>query len=368
MRSILFHSRILWACVKKDFHISLTERIFLITLIMIPLQYLLLFIIFVMPSDHAPTAVVMLDHGTYAQQLFDSMGRANSFRAFQATPQDAANQMKAGKIVAIVTIPADFDTRVQHKQEVPVSVQINNLDTDFTDDLRRAVPLSITLFYAKAFPKLVSITPHETDWYKQDTGYIAYITVSVFVLALAIGGAIQSGTSWAREWELGTMKELLLSPAPRWALIVGKMIGSFLIALVAACIVLLVLVFALKSHPKHLGDMAVYTLLTLLIFSSLGTLIGTIARQRRLITTIVLGSSLFFFFISGPLGPPSFDTLTINFISRLTPLAYAIAGMQYAFHNFNTNTLGYWNAVVLAGFAACFTLLAVVVLRRSVVN
>ena len=164
------------------------------------------------------------------------------------------------------------------------------------------------------------------------------------------------------------MKELLLSPAPRWALIAGKMIGSFMVALAAACIVLLVLVFGLNTRPLHLGEMALYTLLTLFIFSTLGTLIGTLARQRRLITTIVLGSSLFIFFISGPLGPPSFSTPAIEFLSKLTPLAYSIAGEQHAFHNFSTNTLGAWNAVVLAGFAGAFTITAILVLRRSVVN
>jgi len=368
MQAIIYYSRTIWACTKKDFYISLTERIFLLTLIMIPLQYLLLFIIFVLPSDHAPTAVVMLDQGTYAKQLFNSMSKANSFNLVQTTPQMAASQLRAGKIVAVVTIPADFDMRVQRRQIVPVSVQINNLDTDFTADIRRAIPLSITSFYAQAFPELVNIVPHETDWYDHDTGYIAYIVVSVFVLALAIGGAIQSGTSWAREWELGTMKELLLSPAPRWALIAGKMIGSFMVALAAACIVLLVLVFALKTRPVHPGEMAVYALLTLVIFSTLGTLIGTLARQRRLITTIVLGSSLFVFFISGPLGPPSFDTSSIEFLSRLTPLAYAIAGEQHAFHNYATNTLGAWNAAVLGGFAAIFAITAVLLLRRSVVD
>jgi hypothetical protein len=56
--------------------------------------------------------------------------------------------------VAVVTIPADFDTKVQQNQPVQIGVKINNLNTDFTNDIRRAIPLSITSFYAKAFPNL----------------------------------------------------------------------------------------------------------------------------------------------------------------------------------------------------------------------
>jgi ABC-2 type transport system permease protein len=369
------NARIIWACAKKDFYTSLTERIFLLTLILVPLQYLFLFIIFVLPADHAPTAVVMLDKGPYAQELYGSMKTANSFSLFQTTAADAQKQLSAGKIVAVVTIPADFSSKVSEQKAVAVPVQINNLNTDFTEDIRRAVPLAITTFYSHAFPGLVTVTANEHDWYSHDTGYIQYIGVSVFVLALALGGAIQSGTSWAREWELGTMNELLLSPAARWSLVAGKMAGAYAVAFVSAGVTLASLVFLLQTRPRHIGEMLAYAFITLFIFCALGTLIGTLVKQRRLITTIVLGTSLFVFFVSGPLGPPSFDTPTINFISHLFPLAYAIAGEQHAFHGYNTNTLGAWNMAVLAGFALLFMLATITVLaskdgalRRKVTN
>jgi ABC-type multidrug transport system permease subunit len=296
------------------------------------------------------------------------MNSANSFRLFQASAEDARRQLAAGKIVAIVTIPSNFDASVDHQQPIAIPVQINNLNTDFTEDIRRAIPLSITTFYARAFPATINVASHEHDLYPQDTGYISYIGVSILVLALALGGAIQSGTSWAREWELGTMKELLLSSASRWSMILGKMLGAFFLALVSACIILLALIFPLNTRPVHFGETLEYMLLTLLIFSALGTLIGTLVKQRRLITTIVLGSSLFVFFVSGPLGPPSFDTKVIEVISRFFPLAYAIAGEQHAFHGYATNTLGAWNAVILIGFAFGFMLIATFVLRRKITS
>jgi ABC-2 type transport system permease protein len=356
VQSITNNFSVIWACAKKDFYTSLTERIFLLTLILVPLQYLFLFIIFVLPSDHAPTAVVMLDKGSYAQQMYHAMESANSFRLFQTSARDAESQISSGKIVAVVTIPADFDAKVSHQQVVNIPVRINNLNTDFTADIRRAVPTSIVGFYAHAFPHLVTVVPSEHDWYVRDTGYIQYIGVSVFVLALALGGAIQSGTSWAREWELGTMNELLLSPASRWSLIIGKMTGAFVMAFVSALVTLGSLVLLLQIHPIHVGEMLIYACLTLVIFCALGTLIGTIVKQRRLITTIVLGSSLFVFFVSGPLGPPSFSTPVINFVSHLFPLAYAIAGEQHAFHGYNVNTMGNGNIVVLIGFALVFVI------------
>ncbi len=92
---------------------------------------------------------------------------------------------------------------------------------------------SITTFYAKAFPHLVTITTSEHDFYVQDTDYIPYLTVSILVIALVVGGLIQSGTAAAREWENATMKELLLSPASRSAMVIGKMLAAFIMSLAA---------------------------------------------------------------------------------------------------------------------------------------
>lgn len=195
----------------------------------------------------------MNDTGTYAQKFYDAMSHAHSFRLQIASASDAQNLITTGKIVAVVTIPADFDTRIRQNQPVQVDVQINNLNTDFTNDIRRAVPLSITSFYAKAFPSLVNITPHEIDLQPQDTDYIPYLTVSILVIGLVLGGILQSGTATAREYENATIKELLLSPASRWSVVIGKMLGALVMSLASIIVVLGVLIFIIGVQPAHWG-------------------------------------------------------------------------------------------------------------------
>src|SRR5438445_3796476 len=206
--------------MKKDIKTSLTERTFTVVGILVPINILFLMILFVI-GGYAPTAVVMSDRGPYAQQFYQAMSGAHSFRLQQTSAQEAQALLHSGRIVAVVTIPANFDARIRQNQPVQVGVQINNLNTDFTNDIRRAIPLSITSFYAKAFPSLVSIAPRESDLQPQDTDYIPYLTVSILVIGLVLAGILQSGTAAAREYENETIKELLLSPARRWAVIVG---------------------------------------------------------------------------------------------------------------------------------------------------
>src|SRR5450755_2601043 len=208
LQRMLYNGRVICACMKKDIKSALTERVFTIISVFLPLNFLILLSLFVVSGGLAPTAVVMQDTGPYAQQFYNAMAHAHSFALQRDSASQAEQLITAGRIVAVVTIPPDFDTRIQSNQPVQVNVEINNLNTDFTNDIRRAVPLSITNFYGKAFPNLVSITPREHDLHVQDTDYLPYLGVAIFVIALLIGGLLQAGVPAAREWEQATIKEL----------------------------------------------------------------------------------------------------------------------------------------------------------------
>ena len=368
MQTLTYSLRVIWACMKKDVRSTWTERTLIILGSLVPLNFLILLSLLVISGGYAPTVVVMQDTGPYAQQFYTAMSGAHSFLLRKASATEADQLMQTGRIVAVVTIPPDFDARIQQNQPVQVKVDINNLNTDFTNDIRRAVPLSITSFYAKAFPHVVTVVPREQDVYLQDTDYIPYLSVSILIIALMLGGSLQAGIGAAREWEKETMKELLLSPASRWTIVVGKMLGAFAVALLAVLIVLVVLIFVIGVWPAHWGEVIGFSLLSLVIFIAWGTLLGTLLKSRQPVTVLAIGVAIPLFFLSGAFGPISFDTAAIQVLAQLFPVYYAIVLQHYAFHDFVLNTYGFQvNVLTLCGYAAFLIILAAVALRRSTV-
>jgi ABC-2 type transport system permease protein len=368
LQRLNYDLRVIWACMKKDIKSSLIERTFTIMTVFLPVNFLILMSLFVLGGSQALTAVVMQDTGPYAQQFYTAMSHAHSFRLQQASATEANDLIQAGRIVAVVTIPPDFDQRIRQNQPVQVDVQVNNLNTDFTNDIRRAVPLSITSFYAKAYPNVVTVVPREHDFYAQDTDYLPYLSVSIMVVAIMIGAILPAGTGAAREWEKETMKELLLSPAPRWAMLVGKMLGAFILSLASVALVLLILRGVVGIWPVHWDEVIGFSLLTLAIFIALGTLVGTLLKQRQPVVALAFGTSIPLFFLSGAFGPISFNTLVIQFLAQLFPVYYAIVLQQHAFHNFTLNTLGTSiNVLILCGYALLAIVLATIALRRSTI-
>jgi ABC-type multidrug transport system permease subunit len=366
MVGIAHDLRVVRALAIKDIQSSLTERLFSSLAIIVPLNFLLLFLLFVITGGQAPTAVVLEDQGPLARQFLSAMEHANSFLIHETTATDARRLMEQGQIVAIVTVPASFDADLQAGRQVQLPVLLNNLNVDFTNDIRRAVPLAITSFYAEAFPNQLVVQAKEIDTYTHDTGYLQYLAVSIVVVGLMIGGLLQAGNNAAREYETGTIKELLLSPASRWAIELGKVLGALTLNAVSAAVILAVVIFVLGVVSVRWGELLGFALILMVTFVALGTLVGTLVRRRQAVIPVSLGISLPIFFMSGAFGPVTWGSAVVATFARLQPVYYAIAVFQEAFHGFKTTTTGLvTNGLLLVCFAALAVIVSAIVLRRG---
>src|SRR5260370_24826814 len=160
------------------------------------------------------------------------------------------------------------------------------------------------------------------------------------VVAFRLGALLPAGTGAAREWEKETMKGLLLSPASRWAMLAGKMLGAFLMSLASVSLVLVVLIVVVGIWPVHWGEMIAFSLLTLAIFIALGTLLGTLLKQRQPVVSLAFGASIPLFFLSGAFGPISFTTPAVPVLAQLFPAFSVILFQPRALPTFQPHPLG----------------------------
>ncbi len=361
--------RVVRAVALNDLRISLTERTYILLSVALPINFLFLFLLFVLTGGLAPTAVVLEDRGPFAQQFLAALENAHSFDVRQTTAAEARDLLAQGRIVAIVTVPASFDADLRAGRRVELPVVVNNLQQDFTNDIRRAVPLAITSFYAQAFPDQVVVQAREVDLQPQDTGYIQYLSVSILVIGLMVGGLLQAGSNVAREHERETIKELLLSPAKRWAIQAGKALGAATLNVLSAAVTLAVVVLVVGVSPVHWAETVGFALLLIAIFVSLGSLLGVLVRRRQSLIPLVFGLSLPLFFISGAFGPVNWGAPIATAIAYVSPAYYAIGVLQHAFHGFQTTqTSPALDAAILAVAAVASIAASALVLRRTLVH
>lgn len=363
--SLRHNLRVVRAVASADIRLTLREPLFAIIGVLIPINFLLLFLLFALSGGQAPIAVVMNDQGPLAQQFVQAMGNSSSFIIHTASAADAEREIQSGSIVAVVTVPQEFDADLAAKARIDIPVEVNNLNVDFTNDIRRAVPLSITSFYANAFPAEVVVTARESDVQASDTGYIPYLAVSIMVAGLMLASQLQGSVNTARDYELGTIKELALAPVSRLTIGVGKVLGAAALAAASALLLLAVVIFLIGVHPLHPFEVLGFGLLILAAFLALGVLVGTLVRRRQQAIPLSIAAVLPLFFLSGPFGPANWLGAIPGGIAAVSPLTYAIAAFQHAFHGYQTAPQGLTvDAIVLVAFTLVAVVLAAFVFGR----
>ena len=136
-------------------------------------------------------------------------------------------------------------------------------------------------------------------------------------IAIAFAGTLALGRGFERERQAETLRALLLAPAPRPAVYVGKLLGIVAL-LIGAEVVLVPLVALLFQAPllKYPGWLALILLTGTLGFSAVGTLFAAMlvrARSRDVLLPVLLYPITVPVIIAGVRGTAALLQPTIEF-------------------------------------------------------
>jgi ABC-type multidrug transport system permease subunit len=315
-------------------------------------------------------ALVVEDSGPQGTSMAQSIRDANVFRLHEVDAVRAQALLKNLDVVAVVTIPAGFSQRVQAHQAATVNVTVNNLNLDFTNDIRRAVPDAITRYYAaQGDLSPVKISMDEHDLRARDIQMFQYSVLPIVVLLLIISGLISGGNAAAREWESATVKELLLSPVPGGAIIAGKVLAGFITSFALGMLVLLAAFGLGWIYPQGIYwlDATLVVGLVALFGASLGVAIGAALRHIMPVIAVSINLSFYLFFLAGGMGVLAFEPVWLQNIAAFVPLTYGDHALQMALFYNSADLLG--RDVLVLGLSSLVALvLGAVMVRRGMAN
>ncbi|MBV8719623.1 MAG: ABC transporter permease [Chloroflexi bacterium] len=356
----------IWAIVRKDVGVWARQPTAVAATVLPALVLIGVLYIGAAAVGRNPVALVVEDNGPAAQQLQAILEDSDAFVVTLASRDQAARMLQDLQVAAVITIPANFDTAFDAHQTDPVDIQINNLNLDFTNDLRRSLPAAITDFYAQQPDNPIDVQVRESDIREQDVGLVQFDLVPDLVLLLTIAGVVNAGLATAREWEDLTIKELLLAPIGRGSLIVGKLLAGWLTTLLIAALVLAI--GALTGYLRPVGASWVPTLLTVLLLAlasaGLGVAIGATTRRFQRVAGLSIPLAFYLFFLSGGISVIAFLPDWVQAIAQFVPTYYGMHALQMAVFYNSTDDLAR-DLGVLAVTAAVTLALGVASLRRG---
>jgi ABC-type multidrug transport system permease subunit len=360
--------RTTWVELWKDLRIWIRQPAGIAATFVPAIAFLLVQALGAAAVGRSPIALVTLDHGAKGQQMEQIFHSADVFRITDATPQQARLLFKQVKVIAIITIPANFTQRVQAHDSSPVDVSVNNLNLDFTNDVRRAVPDAITQFYqAQGAQSPIKVTLDEHNLRSRDVQLFEYSVLPTIVLLITISGLINGGLSTAREWETYTVKELLLAPVSKGAIISGKMLAGFLTSLLFGACILVIGDLLGWTQPQGIYWLTALLAMGLLALmsSGLGVAIGAAVQRIQAVTGLSINVSLYLFFLAGGVGVLAFTPGWLQNIATFIPLTYGRHALEMAVFYSSSDQLGR-DVIVLAISTLVALGLGILSMRRSI--
>jgi ABC-type multidrug transport system permease subunit len=342
--------RATWAIARKDVSVWARQPSAMAATVLPAFAFMLVIFVSAPAVGRNPVALVVLDDGPQAQRLAAILDSSDAFAATHATPDQARRLLDGLTVAAVVTIPRDFDRSLAAHQPDPVTIEIDNLNLDFTNDLRRSLPMAIAQFYGDQPGGPLRVTVRETDLRAEDVSPVQFSMVPTLAMLLTVAGVVNCGLATAREFEDLTVKELLLAPVGSGALVAGKLLAGWLTALLVAGVVLAAGAVTGLLRPagwywlSALGVIALFGLGAAGIGAALGS------RLRRFQSVVPTGVTLaiILFFLSGGISVAAFLPEWVQAVARFTPTFYAVHALQMAIFYQSTEDLGRDVAVMVA--------------------
>ena len=150
----------------------------------------------------------------------------------------------------------------------------------------------VQLNWLQAHGQTVQPAPVSVDtrtWYNEDLESSAFIIPGVLALVMSVIGAFLTSLTIAREWERGSMEQLISTPVTAMEIMLGKLAPYFVLGMfdVAVCAVLAIYWFHVPFRGSYL-TLAVSSALFMVVVLSLGFLISVLAKNQFAASQIAL--------------------------------------------------------------------------------
>jgi ABC-2 type transport system permease protein len=161
--------------------------------------------------------------------------------------------------------------------------------------------------------------------------YLEFVGPGIIAMGI-IFNAVFGGIEIIWDRQFGFLKETLVAPVPRLAIVLGRTLGGATTALLQGVIVLVICVLAgfRIQHPLLVPLALLFMFLIALVFAAIGTAIGSVLRDMQGFQLIMNFLVMPLFFFSNALFPTAGLPAPLRIAVRLNPLSYGVAGMRDA--------------------------------------
>jgi ABC-2 type transport system permease protein len=372
----------IWAVTRKEFIHIIRDPRSLGMSIAIPMLLLLLFgYALTLDVDNVPMVIWDQD-GTQASREFISRFAASPYFSLQEYVhgyQELEGAVDSGRALAALVIPAGFAGRIDSGREARVQLIVDGSDSNtstiaigYADAVAMTYSQDVALKEIRRMGKTKLSLPLEVQsrvWFNPDLESKNYIIPGLIAVIMMVISALLTSLTVAREWERGTMEQLISTPVKGRELILGKLIPYFIIGMFDVLLAVLMGEFLFQVPLR--GNVALLFAMTAIFLAgslSLGMLISIVTRSQLLASQLAMVMTFLpAFLLSGFMYAIPNMPKAIQAVTYFVPARYFVALLKGIYLKGIGLNILFIEAGLLTVFGIMVTILANIKFKKKLV-
>jgi len=361
------------AVAKKEMVQVLRDSRSLIIVLIMPVILVLLFGYGVnLDLKHLPIYVYDRDGSQQSQDLLKRFQASDYFEIVRVVNSygDITRAIDDGHAKMGIVIPWDFSQRLRGGRPASVQALVDGTDDNtanvligYAQAVVEGYSSDIQLDWLRDRGLIAQPAPVNVEtrtWYNEDLESSAFIVPGVLALVMSVIGAFLTSLTIAREWERGTMEQLISTPVTPLEIMFGKLVPYFAIGMLDVVVCALIALYWFHvpfrgSFTTLLASSAMFMIVVL----SMGFFLSVIAKNQLAASQLALLTTFLpAFLLSGFLYEIEQMPVVLQWITGILPARYYVSVLKKIFLKGSPATLLYADLVPLAIFTFVLALLA----------
>lgn len=294
---------------------------------------------------HLPVYVFDREGSQKSQDLLKHFQASEYFEVVQTVNNYPAlvRAVDAGDCKLALVVPHDFSHKLNSGRPVTVQALIDGTDSNsaniaiaYSQAVVQNYSRQIQFDWIRRHGQSAILAPLSIDartWFNENLESLANIVPGVIVIVMAVIGTFLTALTISREWERGTMEQLISTPVTALELMIGKLAPYFVIGLVDTCLctALGILWFGVPFRGSWIWFFISSTLF-LIVILSVGYFISVTAKSQLAASQISLFATFLpTFLLSGFLFPIDQMPVAIQAVTYLFPARYYMTIVRNVF-------------------------------------
>jgi len=328
------------AVARKEFLHVIRDFRSLIMAIAIPILMLLLFgYALTLDVDNVPLAVWDQSGTERSRELVSRFDGSPYFslRMGVGNYGELVRAIDEGRVLVGLVIPRDFAQQVEAGRDAPVQLIVDGSDSN-TATIAIGYAQVVTQIYSldmlaeqtnrrggRALQIPLDVRPRV--WFNEELESRNFIIPGLIAVIMMVISAMLTSLTIAREWERGTMEQLISTPVKGTELILGKLLPYFVIGLLD--VTLAVVMGQFLFHVPLRGNVALLFGLAVIFLTgalAMGMVVSIVAKSQLLSSQVAMVATFLpAFLLSGFVFTIANMPQAIQLVTYIVPARYFVA-------------------------------------------